>query len=156
LGCGDGVQQRASRLEELTKRAEASGETVFAQQIRVLDLELTAALAHCGKDDAKAVALMQHAVELETATPKPAVTPAPTLPASALLGDLFLTLGRPGEALAAYEKSLQTFPHRFNSTIGLARARKAIGDTAGATRAYCELLRVAKPGSRAETLDDVR
>jgi tetratricopeptide (TPR) repeat protein len=156
LDCRDDAQQSATRLEELARRADAAGEGVFAQQIRILHFELGASIAHCAKDDTKAVASMQQAVELEIATPKPAVTPAPTLPASELLGDLLLALDRPREAQTAYEKSLQAYPRRLNSALGLARARTASGDTAGAARAYCELLRIAKPGARAEALDDVQ
>jgi tetratricopeptide (TPR) repeat protein len=155
-GCGEAAREKSTRLEQLAERADAAREMVFAQQIRVLQLELSAAIARCAKNDAKAVAVMQQAVELETATPKPAVTPAPTLPASELLGDLLLQLDRPSDARAAYEKSLQVYPRRFNSELGLARARKASGDSAGATRAYCDLLKIAKSGTRADSVDDVQ
>jgi hypothetical protein len=62
---------------------------------------------------------MQAEAELEIATPKDAVTPAPTIPAHELLGDLFLAQARPTDALAAYRRSLELYP--TVSTVSSAR-----------------------------------
>jgi tetratricopeptide (TPR) repeat protein len=145
-----------ARLRELQSRAEKSGETVFARQIQMLGLELAGWSAHATHDDAAAALLLRQAVDLEGDTPKPAVTPAATLPASELLGDLLLELARPAEALAAYQQSLQRFPRRFNSTLGIVRSAMATGDVAGAQESYCELLRLGASGSRVKSLDDLR
>ena len=144
-----------ARLHELQLRAEKSGETVFARQIQMLELELAGFNTHAAHDDATAISLLRQAIDIEGATPKPAVTPAATLPASELLGDLLLELSRPAEALTAYEQSLQRFPRRFNSTLGVVRARLATGDAVGAEETYCELLRLGASGSRVKSLDDV-
>jgi len=144
-----------ARLGELEASASASGEEVYARQIKILRLELEAWSAHAKHDDDNALALMQQAVEIETSTPKPPVTPAPTLPAKEQLGDLFAELGRPAEALDAYRQSLQAYPRRFNGTLGVARALAATGDTAGAAQEYCALLRIAGEGSR-PTLQEAR
>jgi tetratricopeptide (TPR) repeat protein len=137
-------------LQELENRAAESGEEVFARQIRILRLELAAWAAHAMHDDESAITTLQQAVELEGNTPKPAVTPAPTIPASELLGDLLTELKRPREALVAYQQSLQRFPKRFNGTLGAARSLAATDDPAGAAKMYCELLQVAARSSRAE------
>ena len=50
------------------------------------------------------------------------MTPAPTLPAEELLGDLLLEQGRAAEALAAYRQSLAHYPGRRNSQLGEVRA----------------------------------
>ena len=68
---------------------------------------------------------MQEAADLETNTPKHAVTPAPTLPAHELLGDLWMAQGQPGKALAAYRRSLELYPNRANSLRGVSQAEKA-------------------------------
>jgi tetratricopeptide (TPR) repeat protein len=143
-------------LQELQSRAEKSGETVFARQIQMLGLELAGWNAHAAHDDAAAVSLLNKAIQIEGDTPKPAVTPAATLPASELLGDLLLELSRPAQALTAYQQSLQRFPRRFNSTLGSVRAKLASGDAAGAEESYCELLRLGASGSRVKSLDDLR
>jgi len=143
------AQRAAARLTELDQHAAASGEDVFARQIRTLRLELDAWNAHAAHDDAAAIEHMQEAVELEGSTPKPAVTPAATLPASELLGDLLMTLGRPADAANAYRAALQRFPRRFNGTLGLARALAQTGDNAGAAAVYRDLLQIAEHGTRA-------
>jgi tetratricopeptide (TPR) repeat protein len=99
---------------------------------------------------------MREAAELETSTPKHAVTPAPTLPAYELLGDLFTEQGRQAEALAAYKRSLELYPKRFNSLLGAARAARALGDKTTARAFYRELLRVADRGTRRPALEEAR
>jgi tetratricopeptide (TPR) repeat protein len=154
LRMGDGAEPKRAiaRLAELEQRASASGEAAFARQIQVLRLELEAFSAHVAKDDDPAIALLKQAVELEGSTPKPPVTPAATLPASELLGDLLLEMGRATEALAAYRQSLDRFPRRFNGMLGVTRALAASGDEHGAEQAYCELLAAGAQGTRALAL----
>jgi tetratricopeptide (TPR) repeat protein len=137
-------------LQELEGRATQSGEEIFARQIEILRLDLAGWAAHSIHDDDSAITTLQQAVELEGSTPKPAVTPAPTIPAAELLADLLVELKRPREALAAYQQSLKQFPKRFNSTLGAARSFAAVDDPAGAAKMYCELLRVAGHSARPE------
>lgn len=49
-------------------------------------------------------------------------------------------MGRPAEAAAEYERALLHAPNRSAALLGLARARAAAGDTAGAAAAYRHLL----------------
>lgn len=155
---GDAVEppRALARLQELEGRAMATGEVVFGRQIQVLRLELEAWIAHAARDDERAVTLLQQALELEGATPKPPVTPAATLPAPEQLGDLLLELGRAKEALASYQESLRRFPRRFNGTLGVAHALEAAGDVRGADEAYCQLLALGARGTRAATLKELR
>ncbi len=154
LRSGDTVEppRAIARLQQLEETAGKAGETVFQRQIQLLRLLLDGWSAHVAHDDSKAVTLLQQAVELEGATPKPPVTPAATLPAPEVLGDLLLELGRASEALAAYRLSLERFPRRFNSVLGLARALAATGDPRGAAQAYCDLLALGANGTRATEL----
>jgi tetratricopeptide (TPR) repeat protein len=138
----------ATRLDALEANTRKAGEDLFARNIQMLNLELHAWIAHAEHRGDSAVALMRAAAELETTTPKHAVTPGPTLPADELLGDLLMEEKRPAEALAAYKKSLELYPRRFNSLLGVARAARAVGDNAAARDAYGKLLEVA--GSNAQ------
>jgi hypothetical protein len=118
-------RESAERLTELEKSTRAAGEELFARNIRVLNLELNAWIAHVEHRTEESRRLMQEAVELEGATPKHAVTPAPTVPALEFLGDLLLEQGANGEALDAYTRASAAYPHRYNSAAGAERAKVA-------------------------------
>jgi tetratricopeptide (TPR) repeat protein len=144
------------RLAELEGAAGTSGEPLFARHIRILRLGVEAWLAHASGRADSSVALMGAAVELEESTPKHAVTPAPTLPAAELLGDLLLDQKRAREALDAYQRSLRGYPGRLNSLLGAARAAKALGDATLARAMYEQVLVGAGHGTRADVVSEAR
>ena len=148
-----GTQAAVDRLAQLEEAASKSGEEIFTRNIRVLRLAASAWLAQARDDAPQARRLLTEAAELEAATPKHPVTPGPTLPAYEQLGDLLLEQERPGEALAAYEHSLQLYPRRFNTLQGIVRAARASGDNARADAAERELHDVAKDGTRKPALE---
>lgn len=155
---GNVVEARAAveRLKELEEKTRGVGEELFARNIQVLRLELSAWIAHVEGKAESSVALMREAAELEVSTPKAAVTPGPTLPAQELLGDLLLEQKQPAEALAAYKRSLELYPRRFNGLLGAARAADALGDAALARTFYQSLLEVAEGGTRQPALKEAQ
>lgn len=155
-GALEETRRAGMRLQELEIAASEAGEDLFARNIRVLRLEVSAWLAHAGQDSESSLALMGQAAELEISTPKHAVTPAPTLPAYELLGDLLMKQKRPAEALAAYRRSLDRYPRRFNSLLGAAQAARKLDDQSLARTFYKELLEVARGGTRQEVLEEAR
>jgi tetratricopeptide (TPR) repeat protein len=146
----------AKRLDELEASTRKTGEDLFARNIRVLRLELNAWLAHVEGQSESSVALMRGAAELEASTPKHAVTPGPTLPAHELLGDLLMEQKQPAEALAAYKRSMELYPRRFNGLLGAARAAHAFGDASLSRTFYQELLDVADGGTRRAALKEAQ
>jgi tetratricopeptide (TPR) repeat protein len=144
------------RLSELEAATHTAGEELFARNIRVLRLELNAWLAHLAGHGDSGLGLMREAAELETSTPKHAVTPGPTLPAYELLGDMLMEQKQPAAALAAYTRSLELYPRRFNGLLGAARAARELGDTTRARFFYRQLLDVAADGSRRPALNEAR
>ncbi|HEX6307712.1 MAG TPA: hypothetical protein VFZ69_05950 [Longimicrobiales bacterium] len=152
----DDAAAAAGRLETLEAAAAGAGEELFARNIRILRLEVNAWIAHAEQDTQSSAALMRQAAELEAATPKHAVTPAPTVPGYELLGDLLLEQSRPADALAAYRRSLALYPRRFNGVLGAARAARAAGDAAAARTYYRELLELAADGARAPAVQEAR
>jgi tetratricopeptide (TPR) repeat protein len=146
---GDTLAARSaeSRLHDLRDASSRLGEDLFARQTEILRLGVSAWLAHSRSDEDLAISLMQAALALETETPKHPVTPAPTLPAAELLGDLLLELDRPDAALEAYELSLRRTPNRFNSLVGAARAADRAGDVERALEHYRRLQAIVVPGS---------
>jgi tetratricopeptide (TPR) repeat protein len=144
------------RLTELEAAARKVGEELFARNIQVLRLELDSWLAYAKQQTQSSVALMKEAAELEASTPKHSVTPAPTLPASELLGDLLMEQKKPREALPVYQRSMALYPKRFNGLLGAARAARAVGDESAARTFYRELLEVAGDGTRQKELREAR
>ncbi|HEY7213529.1 MAG TPA: hypothetical protein VIC28_02815, partial [Thermoanaerobaculia bacterium] len=94
----------------------------------------------------EAVKLLTAAADKEDAVGKHPVTPGAVLPAREQLGDLLLELGKPREALAAYEASLANAPKRFNGLAGAARAAELAGEPARARGFYQELLALCGAG----------
>ena len=90
----------------------------------------------------KALALMQQAADMEDKTQKHPVTPGEVLPARELLGDLLLQVGKPSEALAAYELDLQRHPKRLNGLYGAVLSAKKAGDGHKVTAYYDQLAAV--------------
>lgn len=148
IGRLDAARTAVARLAQLEDATSRSGEDLFARNIRLLRLELSAWISHAEGHEDSSVTLMQAAGALESSTPKHAVTPGPTLPAYELLGDLFMEQRRPADAIGAYRRSLELYPRRFNSLLGEARAARAMGDGAAAAAAYRALLEVARRGTR--------
>ena len=143
-------------LEGLEAKTRTAGEELFAQNIRILFLELSAWLAHARGDVVASQAFMREATDLELATPKHAVTPAPTLPAYELWGDLLLEQRQPDGALRMYRRSLELYPNRFNTLLGAARAGLAAGDSSTARMYYQELLKSAAAGSTRAGIAEAR
>ena len=128
LGKIDQAKSDARRLDQLEAVASKAGEELFARNIHLLRLELDSWTAHAEGNEVSSAQLMQQAADLEASTPKPPVTPAPTLPASELLGDLLMVQKKPAEALKAYKRSLQLYPNRLNSLRGIERAERELGE----------------------------
>lgn len=108
------------------------------------------AFAEGRKDDSARI--MRLAADLDDATDKHPVTPGAILPAREQLGELLLELGRPEEALVAYEASLKRAPRRLVGLYGAARAAQAAGQADKAGHYFAELVEVTRAGdaSRAE------
>jgi tetratricopeptide (TPR) repeat protein len=152
----DEAKTEVTRLEELEGVTRGAGEDLFARNIRAFRLELSAWIAHVEGRKEASVTLMREAAELEASTPKHAVTPGPTLPAQELLGDLLMEQKEPVAALAAYKRSIEEYPRRFNSLLGAARAANALNDKPTARTFYTQLLEVAKDGKRQPDLKEAQ
>jgi tetratricopeptide (TPR) repeat protein len=85
---------------------------------------------------------MKRAADLESKTTKHPVTPGEVLPANQLLGDMYIELSDPSNAICAYESDLARHPNRFNSIYGIAYASKEIGDTKKASNYFKQLVQL--------------
>jgi carboxymethylenebutenolidase len=101
-------------------------------------LELHALLAERRGDRENALSLWHRAAMLDDGAP--IVGPPRALVARDRLAALLLAAGRPADAAAEYERSLNHAPNHSVALLGVARARVAAGDTAAAAMAYRRLL----------------
>jgi tetratricopeptide (TPR) repeat protein len=90
---------------------------------------------------------MSAAADAEDETEKHPVTPGQLAPARELYGAMLLQVGKPAEALAAYEATMRKEPNRLNATLGAADAAAAVGDKAKARQYYAAATVLASDGS---------
>ena len=86
--------------------------------------------------------LIAHAESLEQRLRDTGQIDVPLQPASEIAGDLWLQVYRDESARQAYRATLETWPRRAGSLIGLARASARLHDEAAAKEAYRALLDV--------------
>jgi tetratricopeptide (TPR) repeat protein len=96
-------------------------------RLRIQELELEALLAQADGSEDRAVELLTEAAELEAALPFEFGPPASLKPPHELLGEALLRAGRPADAVAAFQASLELTPLRTPSLRGLAEAAERAG-----------------------------
>lgn len=137
------ARQAAERLAELASK-EVSDTSTFQRgtaPIAVAQREVAALLALREGATARALELLDQGVELAAGMGPPRGAASPVKPVHELYGEVLLELGRPADAEHRFEASLLLTPNRPRSLLGLARARAANGDPAGAADAYRRLVR---------------
>jgi tetratricopeptide (TPR) repeat protein len=152
----DLAREAEERLAELSQRAEAGGDENFATYLEVDRRILAGWLAWADGDEDEAVRLMRSAAKLERTVEKHPVTPGALLPPNEALGDLLMALDRPAEAHEAYLASDSSWPGRFNTLLGGARAAAAAGDEEAARELYGRLLQFAGETERSELAEVAR
>ncbi|MGC3943247.1 MAG: hypothetical protein QM762_01700 [Chryseolinea sp.] len=140
------LDQLKNSYDHLVSAKEAYKASLVEIQVKAGEAWVAFAEANKGK----AVQAMEEAADLEDKTEKHPVTPGPLTPARELLGDLYMALGGPVEALEAYESALIRQPNRFNALSGAAEAAAKSGNTAKAKMYYDELMKVAPSSGRPE------
>jgi dipeptidyl aminopeptidase/acylaminoacyl peptidase/tetratricopeptide (TPR) repeat protein len=132
------VESNAIREDKAKKR----GETIPAGK-NISQSEAEAWLAYAeGKHEA-AIDEMRSAGERESAVGETPVAQ----PAREMLGDMFLELKRPADALAAYKAALKIWPNRFDSVYGAARAAQSAGNASEARDYFAKLTEISGPGA---------
>lgn len=155
-GDASGAWEAEGRLTELRDAVTAQNEAYWATQVEIQRMAVEAWAQLAARDTDVALRTMNAAAELEATTEKHPITPGALQPAYELLGDMYLELDRPADALAAYERSLEMWPRRFNSLIGAARAARGAGQGEVAAAYYTELLALATDSSGRAGLDEAR
>lgn len=134
-----------NRLAELEIKLNKSKYNAYwANQVDIQKKVVKAWEIYSSGDKENAVKLMIIAANMEDASEKNPVTPGQLLPVREMLGDLYLELDNPREALIQYEKSLVNCPNRFNSIFGAGKSAELIGDKNKTKNYYTTLLENCK------------
>ena len=99
----------------------------WAGQVDVFALAAEAWTAKAEGRPGEALVLMRRSADLDDAREKHIQLENKLLPMRELYGEMLLDLGRPREALAAFEASLRAQPSRYRSIAGAMRAAEALG-----------------------------
>ena len=136
-------------LAAIRERLMVGGDAYWAEQAAIQRLSALAwiEVAEGRLDDA--LTHMRDAAFKEDATEKGAITPGPLAPARELLGDMYLQLGRPAEALAEYQQTLTKEPNRFRALHGAMLSATAAGDRRLASKYAAQIVKLT--GSTAYT-----
>jgi hypothetical protein len=121
----------------------------WGTQVEILRKEASGWIEQASGRREAALERMRSAAELEDSVDKHPVTPGAIIPARELLADLLLEQRAPAEALAEYEKSLQSAPNRFHGIAGAWKAAVLAGDR---TKAADYRAKLAALTSRADTI----
>jgi tetratricopeptide (TPR) repeat protein len=142
----DGARRAMARMKELRDASDQPSAAFFRKQLELQQRAVAGWIAWAEGRPDEAIALLRKAADEEDALGKHPVSPGAILPIRELLGDLDMELGRPAEALAAYERSLQINRGRYRATAGAARAAERAGKAEIARDYYGRLLDLAKNG----------
>jgi tetratricopeptide (TPR) repeat protein len=139
------AEQSLKKLEELQKTfRDAESNKYWIDQIEIQKKVVKAWKLYSQNAINESLELMTAAAELEDATSKNPVTPGALLPAREMLGDLYLEVDLPKDALIQYEFSLKNNPNRFNTLFNAGKSAELSGDMKKAKFYYGELLKLNK------------
>jgi hypothetical protein len=142
-GRADHAAVDLSELAAARDRLVAANDSYWAEQVRIQHEAASAWVAFAGGDRPAALGRLRAAADAEDATDKSAVSPGPLAPAREQLGELLLALGRPADALAAFEAVMKKEPGRFRAVHGAARAAAGLDQRERARGFYQQLLAIA-------------
>lgn len=144
------ARDSVSALKDIRERLLKAGESYWAQQVEIQEFEVGAWAALADGKKQEALEQMKSAAQLEDGTEKSAVTPGPLAPARELLGEMFLEMKQPAQALEQFEATLTKEPGRFRALYGAGRAAQLSGKREASQKYFAELLKVCermdKPG----------
>ena len=134
----------ANRLSEKADEAASKDDFRFyysltAKPLNIMSREVAGLLEIARGNSEAGLALLSESVDIAESMRPPNGAPIPLKPAHELYGEALLAAGRPEDALAAFERSLQRMPNRPLSLRGLARAHVALGNANEARKTYAQL-----------------
>jgi tetratricopeptide (TPR) repeat protein len=146
---GDAIQARAaeSQLVALRDQLRERKDAYWSEQVDIQARIVSAWTQLASGRQEEALRAMSDAADAEDKTEKHPVTPGQLTPARELYGAMLLQVGKPVEALAAFEATMHKEPNRLNATLGAADAAAASGDNAKAKQYYAAATALASDAS---------
>ena len=128
----------AAALANVSKANAARGASLEEVDV-ILEKEMTALVKFAEGKREEGLSLMREATQREDSMPFEFGPPPIIKPSHELYGEMLMEAGKPKEAHAEFLRALELAPKRARSLLGLARAAKAMGDSAAAAKAHAEL-----------------
>lgn len=138
------AESSVKKLIEFEVALKKQGQTYWAVLTDAKQTAVQAWVDFSNGQKKRAVQLMERAAELELSVDKHPVTPSEVLPATELLGDMFLKLNLPIKALAEYQTTLRFSPNRLNALYGAGFSAEKMGNVKLARKYYQKLLLLTK------------
>jgi hypothetical protein len=114
-----------SKLQGLEGQLRKARNEYWAEQVRILTLEVMAWTRQANKSWVAAAQLMREAADREDAVEKLPVTPGPIVPAREQLGYILLEQHQPALALTEFKVALALAPGRRGALLGAGLCRRA-------------------------------
>ncbi|MGQ9426402.1 hypothetical protein ACXYTJ_09875 [Gilvimarinus sp. F26214L] len=121
------AREDLARLQELQQEMRRAKADYWAKHADAQIAALEGWTAYADGRNGLALKRLRVAADEEDASDKHPVTPGHVLPSRVLLGELYMELERPHEALVQFQRSLEREPNRFRAVYGAARAAEAAG-----------------------------
>ncbi len=138
----EGAEEALKVLNSLYDATVRSGDEYWSVIVDAERKSVAAWIEYAKGNKKEALAMMRTAADIEDSVDKHPVTPGAVLPARDLLGDMLIDMGKPQEALRAYEASLEISPNRFYSLYGAGYAAELAGDNGKAQMYYEKLVKI--------------
>jgi len=139
------IEGASSALANLKSAQQKLQKNVYwAGRVELQRTMVEAWLEHARGNKEAALMAMRKAVELENASEKSAISPGPFAPAGEQLGELLFEMGRPNEALKAFQTAVDKEPGRFRGLYGAALAALDAGQPVLTGEYFSRLLKICK------------
>jgi tetratricopeptide (TPR) repeat protein len=139
-----GAKGEIEAIKALRGTLERANQSYWADRSeeQILAISAWIALKEGARD--QAIKFMRTAADGEDGSIKSVAMENRLYPSRELLGELFLEIGQPVEALKEFETALRQTPNRYRALLGVARAANGAGDRQKAAEYYGKVAALAK------------
>ena len=141
-----GAKREVAEMQKLRATLEKTNNSYWADRTEEQMLSILGWVALGEGNKEQAEKFMRTAADNEDASVKHVAMENRLYPLRELYAELLLAMGNAAPALREFETSLKSYPNRYRSIYGIARAADAAGDRAKAAQFYTRLTALAKNG----------